>query len=251
MEALPLKLLAAYPVTVAQFRPFVEQGGYHNANWWTPDSWKRREEKKRMQPDEWENPDFALGNHPVVGVSWYEAVAWCRWLTARLPEQGRLPEDMLIRLPTEAEWEWAARGPERLRWPWGDDWPKDGVPCNSEEAGLGGTSAVGLFPAGRAQVIDPETGLTLPGERAEALYDQAGNVWEWCATRWLNEYLLPVTDEWSDDYLVGGDIRVLRGGAWGNNSARVRGAARDGSYPGFRYDDWGFRCCAATASRGL
>ncbi len=129
----------------------------------------------------------------MVGVTWYEAEAFCNWLTATYEAE--------YRLPTEEEWERLARGQHGREYPWGNDW-EEGV-ANTDESGIEQTSAVGIFPDG----ISP-TGA----------YDCAGNVWEWCA-----------------------DVRVLRGGAWGDFqdfarcAARVQGDPYDsGNLVGFR-----------------
>ena len=146
----------------------------------------------------------------MVDVSWYEAVAYCRWLTVALQQQGGLPADWAIRLPTEAEWEWAACGPRGLRWPWGDDWPDDAPACNSAAAGLGVASAVGMFLPADNDLIDPASVMPVPGVAVDGLHDQVGNVWEWCLTRWQNRYPLAADEGWSpagtaDGYLAGGD----------------------------------------------
>jgi len=238
--------LAAYPITVAQFRPFVDDpDGWRNDEWWTADGSKDRGESKA--PPLWNDPEWHLDNHPVVGVTWYAAVAYCRWLTARLREVGVISADAVIRLPTEAEWEWAARGgppsvpPARggeekggRRWPWGNDWREDA--CNSVEAQIRRTSAAGMFPSG----------VNWTGN----VYDLAGNVWEWCSTKW-QEYddgypALKGVDEWTNEYLAGDDVRVLRGGSFGYDARHVRGAYRGRFDPRGWSPSWGFRCvCAA------
>ena len=126
------------------------------------------------EPYYWDDPQWRIDNHPVVGVTWYAVVAYCRWLTARLHASGDPQfKNALVRLPTEAEWEWAARGPVTSPptpllpgeggtlppprggragvgvgrgWPWGNDWRADA--CNSDESHIGRTSAVGIFPSG-------------------------------------------------------------------------------------------------------
>lgn len=145
-RAAPLEIadfdLAVYPVTVAQFRPFVEErDGYVEDRHWSEAGRRDRGDGKR--PYLWKHPAWALDNHPVVGVTWYEAEAYCNWLNERL----KLPPGT-IRLPTEAEWEWAARGPEGRRYPWGNEW--EAWRCNSLESGISRTSAVGCFPGGAA-----------------------------------------------------------------------------------------------------
>ena len=258
-RAVPIQAfkLAAYPITVAQFRPFVDDPqGWANDEWWTAAGLRDRGDSKT--PGYWNDPQWHIDNHPVVGVTWYAAVAYCNWLTARLRAAGRLAvacpggqaretatTNLVIRLPTEAEWEWAARGPvERrkgevtspLRWPWGDGWRADA--CNSSESQIGRTSAVGLFPSG----------VNWKGN----VYDLAGNVWEWCATRWQkygDDYpALEGADEWTDDYLAGNDARVFRGGSFDSDARDLRGAYRDWDVPWGWDTDGGFRCVCASGS---
>ena len=135
--------IARYPVTQAQFQAFVEDGGYQEESFW-PEAkaagvWVagkvkgQFDDKPRQQPEEFRDP-FGLPNHPVVGVTWYEALAYCRWLTEKLRNWGKTPEPMKtflgtggetgkrwsIVLPNEPEWEKAARGIEDDRtYPWG------------------------------------------------------------------------------------------------------------------------------------
>ena len=138
----------------------------------------------------------------MVGVSWYEAVAYCSWLTAETGDAKRP-----YRLPTEAEWERAAAARRQAtgdsrRYPWGDQWDKQR--CNNKELGLGQTTPVGQFsPA---------------GDSPEGVSDLAGNVWEWCSTRYGGVDAKPKfgypyqADERED--LEGDDTRILRGGSW-------------------------------------
>lgn len=107
------------------------------------------------RPDFWENSRWNNPNQPVVGVTWYEAEAFCRWLSARF--------EQLYRLPTEEEWEHMARGKHGRVYPWGNEWIEDA--CNTSELNLQQTSAVGIFPQG----VSPS-----------GAHDCAGNVWEWC-----------------------------------------------------------------------
>ena len=119
---LPAFKMSRYPITNAQYRAFVDDDGY-TKKWrdcWPDDGWKKKEENDWAGPRRFRDP-FGFPNHPVVGVSWYEAVAFCNWLTERLrrPTPGPSQEGMVIRLPSEAEWEYAARGPENYIYPWG------------------------------------------------------------------------------------------------------------------------------------
>ncbi len=193
--------LSKYPVTVEQFRAFLDDPqGYHDPQWWKDGkdapgmaAWWR--ENHAQGPENYD-PVFQTPNHPRVGVSWYEATAFCRWLTARLRATGllRVPNsafrDGEIRLPHEAEWEQAARWNKALgraddrTYPWGECKAGDLAEfCNWHGTGLGHTSAVGLFPKGQA---------------GSGALDLSGNVWEWCAS-------------WFD---VAQDTHALRGGAW-------------------------------------
>ncbi len=231
--------LAAYPVTVAQFRPFVEGDGYLNADYWTEAGWEWRQGEKITAPSYWANLYFNADSQPVVGVSWVEAVAYCRWLTAQLKTQDRP-----IRLPTEVEWEWAARGPEGKRYPWerepsGDrpEW-REGF-CNANGS-FQTTTAVGAFPDGgmdywRAQKT---------GERSfSILHDLSGNVWEFCSNPWQKNYPFALPDSpWtSEDFLEGDARRMVRGGDWSARPEYVRSASRGWYLPATRLNYLGFR----------
>ena len=218
--------LAAYPITNAQFRLFVEGDGYTRDKYWTREGWEWNEKERRHEPRYWQNAKWNQDNHPVVGVSWYEAVAYCRWLTRWLRERGKLSRKQEVRLPTEAEWEWAARGSSRQKYPWGMDWR--GGACNSHESGIGQTSAVGLFPSGRSAWLAKE------GKRA---YDVAGNVYEWCGSPWANPY--DGSQQKGAD--APGDIRVLRGGSWRDYRRFCRCASRYWDVPRRWLVNVGFR----------
>jgi formylglycine-generating enzyme required for sulfatase activity len=140
-------LLGRYPVTNGQYRAFLDDGGYGKRDCWSEAGWAWRQREKISEPRFWRGRRWNGPNQPVVGVSFWEAEACCRWAGGRLPR--------------EQEWEVAARGRDGYRYPWGNDW-QDGI-CNSEEAGLGVTSPVGLFPGSR--------------QRPLGLEDLAGNVW--------------------------------------------------------------------------
>ncbi len=172
--------------------------------------------------------DWVLPNHPVIGVSWFEAMAFCGWLTEDLRRRRLLGDDQAICLPTEIQWERAARGTERRRWPWGNDWQEGAA--NTEEAGLQATSAVGLFPA----------------DSPERLRDMAGNVWEWTATRWgpligKPTYRWPLDPKDDRDASTGADLRITRGGSWYNTPRSCRGASRSRHLPLNWNDLLGFR----------
>ncbi len=156
--------LAKYPTTNAMFAHFIAAGGYADSAWWpgVPNEfWRGDGTVKdywgdiRSQPRFWDDERFNGANQPVVGVSWYEAIAYCRWLTATLHD------GFIYRLPTEAEWEYAARGPAERRYAWGEQWTAGRA--NTEELNLKRTTPVGLFP---------------DGATPEGILDLTGNVWE-------------------------------------------------------------------------
>jgi formylglycine-generating enzyme required for sulfatase activity len=209
--------LAGYPLTVAQFRPFVEQDGYQRNHYWSEAGrcWRDRENLKESQY--WNDPVWTLANHPVVGVSWYEAEAYCNWLN----DQLQLPRGT-IRLPTEAEWEWAVRGPEGQYYPWGKRWEVEY--CNSGEWDSNCTSAVGCFPSGVANWWQDDW-------PSGVLHDMVGNVWEWMASSYHIDYHDANCSKLNTDYK---GSCVLRGGSWFSLKHRLRSAARYGSPPGGR-----------------
>ena len=142
-------LLARYPVTNAQYRLFFEEKGYEDLMWWSEEGEKWLKEEQVSEPRYWRNSRWNGTNQPVVGICFWEAEAFCNWAGGRLP--------------TEQEWESAARGPEGLEYPWGNEWG-DGI-ANSDESGLGVTSPIGIFPKSTSKFF--------------GLEDMAGNVWEW------------------------------------------------------------------------
>jgi formylglycine-generating enzyme required for sulfatase activity len=104
---------------------------------------------------------------------------------------------------------------------------------------VGRTSAVGAFPGSAARWL---------AERGAPVHDLAGNVFEWCATRWQEKYPLPRVDEWGDRYLDGTSRRVLRGGSWIDYRGGARSAYRDWGDPNYGNDNNGFRCCVGSTS---
>jgi formylglycine-generating enzyme required for sulfatase activity len=181
-------------------------------------------EEKADRPHDFGTP-FNLSNHPVVGVTWYEALAYCAWLTEQLCRSGVLQTEAEITLPTEQQWEKAARGTEGWEYPWGNQ--PDPNRANYSDTQIGATSAVGCFSAG-ASVYDCQ--------------DMSGNVWEWCLTK----YETP-----KDNGSAGGTNirRVLRGGVFLNYERSIRCAVRDGDLPVNRNNDLGFRVCLALLPR--
>jgi formylglycine-generating enzyme required for sulfatase activity len=212
--------LSRYPVTVAQFQAFKAAGGYADDGsteaagqlgaWWSEDGLQWKHRNNITGPADY-GPVFQTPNHPRAGVSWYEAEAFCRWVSEVL----RLE----IRLPHEAEWEQAARRNAKAKradsrtYPWGEGDEKHLVErCNWFRTGIGHTSAVGLFPDGKAD---------------SGALDLSGNVWESC-------------ENWYD---AKQPYRVLRGGSWYYDRPEALSCSfRLVDRPAFRVDLFGFRC---------
>jgi formylglycine-generating enzyme required for sulfatase activity len=227
--------IARYPVTVAQFRAFVEESGY-----------------KRHHPVGLEEVD----NHPVMAVSWYDALAYCAWLTGKLRDNPLTPVELgtilraggQVSLPSEAEWEKTARGapaafmvstaggmpPDRedANWiyPWGNQF--DANRANTWESGMDGTSTVGCFSGGASPY---------------GIQDMSGNVWEW--TRSLYKAYPYRKNDGRED-LRGGDLtsRVLRGGSFILVARHSRCALRYRKNPEIKHDYLGFRLVILTSS---
>jgi formylglycine-generating enzyme required for sulfatase activity len=223
---LPAYYIARYPVTHAQYWAFVQDTG-HKA----PTA-----EADYEQPYAWRDgqPPPQRLNQPVVLVTWRDARAYCTWLTGRLrawegtppPLAARLREDgWAARLPTEAEWEKAARGTDGRAFPWGEE--PDPNRANFADTGIGTTSAVGCFPGG----ISPYGAL-----------DMSGNVWEWCQSLYKD---YPYDRNDGREKLDDNGGRVLRGGAFYYLVGNVRCASRNWIDPDLWLDNVGFRVVVA------
>jgi len=211
---LPGYLISKYPITNAQYQAFVDEGGYSD-KWqacWTTTGWEWRVENHMNAPIHYGSVSD-LPNHPVVGVSWYEAVAFCNWLSIRF--------GFAVRLPSEAEWEKAARGLDGRKYPWGNEITAERA--SYLDTAIQSTSAVGIFPA---------------GESPYGLLDVSGNVMEWTNSRFA-EYPYDVADGRESSDSEG--LRAVRGGAWYSNSMYVRCAYRLGYNPFGGFAWVGFR----------
>jgi len=213
---LPEYWIAKYPVTRAQFARFEEGGSYWDGSFWTEAGWRWLRDHA---PDK-RSGTRRTADHPAVDIRWYEALAYCRWLSA---ETGRA-----YRLPSEAEWEKAARGTDRWIWPWGNTW--DPSCCNNRDTGPRQTTRVGQY--------SPR------GDSPYGVADMAGNVWEWCATKYVDSYR---GFEWAEDNdPEGGARRVVRGGSFNNNQRNCRCAYRNRNDPDNFNNNQGFRVVVAT-----
>jgi formylglycine-generating enzyme required for sulfatase activity len=212
--------IASYPVTNIQFDAFIDaEDGYRDTRWWdfseSARIWRRQNPKKTLAREG--ASDLFLCNHPRIDVTWYEAVAFCRWLSMRT--------GLSYRLPTEAEWEYATRGTDGRQYPWGDSFEPHR--CNMIETGIGSTSAVGIFGD--------------RGQAFERIYDLCGNVEEWCLTSWTEFAAYPYNADDGRNQLSGVSPRVLRGGSFLSQRNRVTSTSRPGGsvvaqskYIGFR-----------------
>ncbi|MDP6358321.1 MAG: formylglycine-generating enzyme family protein, partial [Planctomycetota bacterium] len=275
--------MGRFPVTNAQFGKFVEAKGYEIEEIWKEARDAQRWEGGRFvdDPDYFENDPrtgpvsygepYDLPNHPVVGVTWYECLAFSRWLTQEWQREHGLAEDWAFRLPTEPEWEKAARGginiptenqrrklsqvallmrpgglsdaeaqanpnPGRT-YPWGHAAELDTASSehlNFNETQIGSTNAVGSFPLG-VSVFGSE--------------EMSGGVLEWCLNRSADYPYEPGDGREEIDEKM--DSRVLRGGSFASDSRFVRCAYRGRDVPDFRINCIGFRLCLSPISSSL
>lgn len=204
--------IAKYPVTNAQFRLFVQAGGYQVQKWWMHDGWTQSEREKWTEPRYWKDSKWKGANYPVVGVSWYEAVAFCAWLSNVTGEP--------ITLPTEQQWQRAAQGDDDRLYSWGNMW--DGSRCNNSVKPLDSLRTTLVLQYEGRDKGDSPFGVT----------DMVGNVWEWCLTAY----------EAGSHRQGGTNSRVIRGGAfYADRLIDFRVDSRRGDYPQERRNGVGFR----------
>jgi formylglycine-generating enzyme required for sulfatase activity len=226
--------VARYPVTNIQFARFVKEDGYQNREYWSDLGWEWRSGKfdqhtmesierdwlehrplaKRNMPYYWHNIELSNPIVPVVGVCWFEAEAYCKWLSKKIVA---VPEGYSVRLLTSDEWERAARGTDGREYPWGDGFIKSAANTWDSDAtgsGLGGTTAVVTFAQG-VSLADT--------------WDMSGNVWEW-------------TGSWYDEDKK---YRIVRGGSWIGYQWFARSSFCNWSIPLMFNDDLGFRVAIA------
>ncbi len=217
---LPDYHIGKYPVTVGEFRAFVEGGGYMEQRFWTEVGWRCRENNNWTAPRYWDEEKWIGDDRlPVVGVSWYETAAYVQWLREATRRD--------YRLPIEAEWEKAARGTDGRIYPWGNEW-RDGV-CNTSKARIERTSPVGKY--------SPH------GDSPYEAVDMIGNVSEWCVSKWRDNYSMP-----EDNELAGMESRCLRGGSWARGTQQARCASRFKSTPDYGSSLGSFRVCAGVSA---
>ena len=215
---LPSFKIGRYPVTNAQYRRFVEA---NQREWYS-------QEGKRPESD----------NCPAVRMTWHDAQAYCTWLTDIWRKEGKINAKEEALLPSEAEWEKAARGTDGRVFPWGDKW--DETRCNTSESGIGRICAAGMYPDGASPY---------------GCLDMAGNVWEWTSSLRGEygskpEYKYPYDPADGRENLEAGDddLRVLRGGSWYSSLYLARCLFRFRNAPFDRFNDRGFRVVVSPIS---
>ncbi len=210
--------VARFPITVAQFAPFVAVGyGAAAQRWWSSKGWNWKIKQQRTAPLYWRQALFDRPYQPVIGITWYEATAWASWLSEQLSD--RLPIGYGMRLPTEAEWEVAAAYDHQMRrrtFPWGDEHP------TPEHAVYRSNNSFSLtHPAA--------VGCCLAGQAACGALDMAGNIWEWTATSYEHYPKLSGTPQ--ADFTEGNSSVSLRGGSWFTIGRCVRCEERNDDVP--------------------
>jgi formylglycine-generating enzyme required for sulfatase activity len=194
--------ISRYPVTQEQFRAFIDDAGYSNSQWWDG----------LIYPRDVQVPDTHTPDLPMVNLSWYEAMAYTRWLSYHT--------GLDIMLPSESQWQWAAHGEARTLYPWGDIF--DLSRCNIKESGFGGLTSVTRFEDGTSPF---------------GVQDMSGNVWEWTRT----EYDSP-----DKDASLNITSPALRGGSFEERMKHARTTSRARYYPHLFRHDLGFRIASRT-----
>jgi formylglycine-generating enzyme required for sulfatase activity len=200
----PIFAIAQYPITNAQYNVFVDDtNGYKASNWWEYSNEAKDWHKRDPQP---EKSSSKGKNMPRTNVCWYEAMAFCLWLSRKTGQN--------ITLPSEQQWQRAAQGDDGRLYPWGNLFDND--KCNTWDSRIEEATDVTQFPM---------------GESPFGVMDMSGNVWEWCLNEWKS----------GQTVLLGHTRRVVRGGSWANDSQLARITVRFSNYPALRNYDRGFR----------
>lgn len=208
--------ISKYPVTNAQYAKFVGANCYHDSRWWSDAGWIARNKGWHYRNDwkpsgtpwteplYWQNKQWNGSEYPIVGISWYEAEAFCNWLSSITGES--------ISLPDNQQWQYAARGKDAFKYPWGNKWDcrkcnNSVSPCNSHH-----TSPVMHYEDS--------------GSSPFGVIDMAGNIWEWCLT----------------DSTHHSDSKVVCGGSWYAANEKLFQSSYVGWYYAYaRSNDYGFR----------
>lgn len=222
---LPTFFISRYPITFAQFQAFLDDpSGFNEPRWFDGMT------VNADQRDMWEQ-EFKFSNHPRETVNWYQAMAFCRWFSWRLGGGTDLKkiDEWAVRLPTEFEWEKAARGVDGRIYPYEGEY--DPAKANVDGTRLNQTSAVGIFPNGASPY---------------GVMDMSGNVREWCLSNYENPALLAAKENLRND-----KRRVLRGGSWYGNQMFARAVYRNLNHPASRNLNIGFRVVCSVCPPSL
>ncbi len=205
--------IGRWPVTQRQYRAFIDaEDGYHKSSWWHPNYIPRSPPQLVRERD----------NHPMTECSWAEAVAYARWLNKKMREIAPIDEDLMIRLPTEEEWLFAARDIcEAYYRSQTHFWQAS--PANTADANLKRTVAVGMYPQSRT---------------AEGVEDLIGNIWEWTLTKFEKPDVI--------DFDLSDDKRVMCGGSWFESYGSFRGGLNNRDGTNRRSTSIGFRLCLSS-----
>lgn len=199
--------IGKFEITNKQYHEFIMAGGYRKREFWTPEGWRFITQNNIVSPATWNLIGFNDSSQPAVGMSWYEAAAFAKWAGKRLP--------------TEAEWEKAARGTDGKAYPWGEEINVAAVNYKAVTRPL----VVGNYPEGKSPF---------------GLYDVAGNVWEWVQDWYDPDYY----EKRSKNNPKGpnrGNFRVMRGGGWDSNRRHLQCTYRQREKPTWRRLNTGFR----------
>jgi|GEM_PF-2350164 len=198
----PAFAISRYAVTQEQFRAFIDDAGYSDSRWWDG----------LIYPRDVQVPGSRHPDHPMVNLTWYECIAYCRWLSHHT--------GLDLALPTEAQWQWASHGEGRTHYPWGDIF--DLSRCNIKESGVGGTTPVTRFEGGASPF---------------GVQDMSGNVWEWTRSEF---------DSPDKDSALQITSPALRGGSFEERMKHARTTSRARYYPHLHRHDLGFRVTSRT-----
>jgi formylglycine-generating enzyme required for sulfatase activity len=236
---LPTFYIGKFVITNGEYVRFIKNHGYESSEYWTADAWARRLQNDWEAPRYWNSNNYNGGGlegneqYPVVAINWFEANAYCAWLSSTT--------NCTYRLPTEAEWEKAARGTDGRRYPWEGGFKREYVNFIESDEPFRRLTPVGYFNGSTYDHWAPGMYFN-SGDNASpyGIYDVLGNVWEWVYDWYMYDYYStsPTTSPPSPET---GNYRVQRGGSWNSVPGVLRITNRERAIPDSAYFDSGFR----------